>query len=327
MGLEPFSDELLAEEIQRDENWKFEYYEADDYISQRNDSILIGSIRSIEALLAHDNIAILRRIEKVPDGYYRRTVGVIGFKHQLPDKETLLLEDRQHVQLERSPTADFDSKLFYQPHHWIEYRDHLATVNRRWGGYLQINSLVTDKQFGLRYLNYLIGGSYWHGLFTNGPVVMPGETFLGETVTTPTIYSPIYYVLEGYDSRARLWREWSMRNLLVGGLESLPDFHQPNRSFSVMGTDAASYWVAIQKYLRPGRGQPAFRHSLQVGGLSLSPPYSDEIPWPTHFSLGQYGDPLQEMGARRCAHSVVAMAEKPSSFPFFGWKPKVHSLR
>jgi hypothetical protein len=323
MGLGFADEEVFKKEIAEDENWKFDQFQEEDYLTPERDGALIGSIRSFEALELHDEILVLKRLEWESGKWVRRTVGMIAFKYQWPDKENLLFEDRQKLKLEVAPIFPFSKGASQLPHHWRSYPRSVSMKHRKWGGYLQINSVISDKKYKTRYLYYLIAGAYWHGLFTGGPIVREGEKFLGTKAKYTTSFTPLYYVGEGYGSRAFIWSKWNMKKLMIEGKEEIPDYYQPERALSIMGTDCHSYWAALENYFEKSAGHAVF--DIQpTGYLTLWPQFHPIIKLPGRISADlRTESQLLSCGVELARHSLGFGAY----FPLKNWHPTVKSLR
>lgn len=329
LGLPISPDDLLETELKADEEWKFKYFDERGNFKADRDAPLIGSVRTYEALLAHDDVVVIRRIPDLKKPSKKNTVGILALKHQSLDSMTLLLEDRQKLSLSAAGPADFKVGTPFLPPHWRTFPSYQDNLLKRWGGYLQVNSLVTDSQYRIRYLSYLIIGAYWHGLFTNGPIVPANTEYLGETHPRTIQYVPRYYVLEGYDSKKHLSQLFGFKPIPLNSQIQIPDYHQPNRTFSLMGVNFPRFWDWTHRNLNTNRGFKLYEKAASMGWLTFLPADVEWIKAPAPHPI----HPWAEFGFMECPLALLKASSNRSIspdtwFPFDqDWTPTLTSVR
>lgn len=284
--LEIWDQEAIEKELTKAENTKFKIFDDRNFITETNDTGLVTSIRSFEALMKHSEIAILYAWHR-PDDYRpedfppRRLTAIVAVHRLGPSWDCeLLLETKHQVQVERPKYKQLPDEAYF-PWHWrlghttpSAHQKYLAgsDFKRYFGDVVQINSLAVDKTQGQHWLPFLYGLAYWHGILTTGRIVPRGavlKTPHGK-IEGPAVFVPSHFVGEAYTrAHVRTYSRYRFTPTLVDGWLELPDRFQTDRHWTLLQGEAHEFLMELPLDLAQLVGLRELSRPILAAPLSL----------------------------------------------------------
>ena len=268
-----FTDEQIAAEISASEEWKFSVFDERKFLRKEGDETIVSSIRSIEALLKHDEIIVIYQWEPYVRTNFRHPIAMVAFKRLTRETHsTLLFEDLNHLVVERPEILETEVPE-HIPHHWNPLINQISKVKRYFGDILQINSLVVDRTQGRKFLNYLYGLAYWHGLLTTGRTIAEGEVaIVGEKeIRGPAVLVPTYYMGEGYGIRGKVYERLNFQRLPIDGKTEFASPKDTGRLLSIMYSDWNHFAMELPQILIESLAMKSDEFPVFMGPLAVVP--------------------------------------------------------
>ena len=310
------SSDSIVREILAAENWKFAEFYRRKFFDPQKDAKLIQRIRQIEALLRHDDIILIYEWE--PYTRERNLVAMGAIKrHTLDPNSRLLLEEANHFRIETPPILDIPVSDEI-PHHWYPGIAEVSHAKRYFGDVLHINSLVVEHQrgggvAGRRFLSYLYGFAYWHGLLTTGRVIPKGQSVMinGRLIEGPAVLVPTHFVGEGYERRADVYQKLNFVRHPVSGKLIFPSQFQPDRNLSMMLADWNGFRVRLPQTLGNRVLLGAESVTTFMGPLAVVPMLRTGAQMEGTFFL----DPPVEKKMRSCSWAIAVSESADRELP------------